>query len=129
LSLSTDQRAGDRVLRVKELTKSYDANTLWRDIEFEIKRGERIGIIGPNGSGKTTLLKVLLGREDADGGEVKWGANLKLGYYDQRLDEFDPDMTVMEAAWEGRDAKEKTVRDTLAVMLFRNDDIYKKMGT
>ena len=84
LSLSTDQRAGDRVLEVRELSKSYDGRPLWKNIGFEMKRGERIGVIGPNGSGKTTLLEVLLGRRDADGGELCWGANLNIGYYDQR---------------------------------------------
>src|SRR5439155_25595952 len=73
VSLGVDQRAGDRVLSVRELSKSYDQKELWRGVKVEIKRGERIGIIGPNGSGETTLLKVLLGREDADAGEVRWG--------------------------------------------------------
>src|SRR5687768_1027225 len=102
LSISTDQRAGDKVLSVRALSKSYDNRALWDNIKFDVKRGERIGVIGPNGSGKTTLLEVLLGRRDADGGEVRWGANLRIGYYDQRLgqgdgteEDLDPDGTVM----------------------------------
>src|SRR6202041_3230396 len=91
VSLGTDQRAGDRVLRVKELSKSYDDKMLWKDIELEVRRGDRIGIIGPNGSGKTTMLEVLLGRRDADAGEIRWGASLDIGYYDQTLGEFNPD--------------------------------------
>jgi ATP-binding cassette subfamily F protein 3 len=128
LSLGTDQRAGDQVLGVRELSKAYGPKELWRTLKFEIKRGERIGIIGPNGSGKTTLLEVLLGREDANGGYVKWGANLNIGYYDQRLDEFDPDSTVIEEAWGDRDVKEQQVRDMLGMMLFRGDDIFKPVG-
>ena len=85
------KRAGDKVLSVRELTKAYDGRTLWQDISFEIKRGERIGILGPNGSGKTTLLESLIGRRDADHGDIKWGANLNIGYYDQKLDDFNPD--------------------------------------
>ena len=105
LSLNTDQRAGDRVLEVRELSKAYDTKKLWSALRFDIKRGERIGIIGPNGSGKTTLLNVLLGREDADAGDIRWGANLAIGYYDQRLDEFDPENTVFEEVAEGRDGE------------------------
>jgi ATP-binding cassette subfamily F protein 3 len=128
LSISTDQRAGDQVLDVRGLSKGYDNKPLWQDIKFHVKRGERIGIIGPNGSGKTTLFDVLLGRRDADGGEIKWGANLNIGYYDQRLDEFDPENTVLEEAWAQRDLKEQEVRDVLALLLFRGDDIHKSMS-
>jgi ATP-binding cassette subfamily F protein 3 len=130
LSLSTDQRAGDRVLDVRELSKSYDSRQLWKNIGFEMKRGERIGVIGPNGSGKTTLLEVLLGRRDADAGELRWGANLNIGYYDQRLgvEEFDPENTVMEEVMMDRQASLQDLRSVLALMLFRNDDVNKKIG-
>ena len=97
-------------------------------LKFDVKRGERIGIIGPNGAGKTTLLEVLLGRADADDGKIKWGANLRIGYYDQRLDEFDPDSTVLEEAWGDRDVKEQQVRNVLGTLLFRGDDVYKAVG-
>ena len=128
LSLQTDQRAGDNVLGVEELSKSFGERKLWDNLAFDVKRGERIGIIGPNGSGKTTLLKVLLGEEDADKGELKWGANLNIGYYDQRLDEFDPESTVFEEVLGNRQAKEQELRDVLATMLFRGDDIEKPVG-
>jgi len=130
LSLSTDQRAGDRVLEVRDLAKAYDSKQLWRDLRFEIKRGERIGVIGPNGAGKTTLLEVLLGRRDADGGELRWGANLNIGYYDQRLgvEEFDPENTVMEEVMADRQAPLQDLRDVLALMLFRGDDANKKIA-
>jgi ATP-binding cassette, subfamily F, member 3 len=128
LSLGTDQRAGDQVLDVRDLSKGFDNKQLWNDIKFHVRRGERIGVIGPNGSGKTTLLSTLLGQSDADAGEIRWGANLNIGYYDQRLDDFDPDLTVLEAAWEDRDVKEQQVRDVLATMLFRGDDIHKRMA-
>ncbi len=128
LALNTDQRAGDQVLRVRQLSKAFGPRRLWEEISFDIQRGERIGMIGPNGSGKTTLLKCLIGEADADDGDLRWGANLNIGYYDQRLDEFDPELTVMEQVWEDRDVNEKQVRDICAVMLFRNDDIYKSMS-
>lgn len=130
LKLSTDQRAGDRVLEVRELSKSYDSRQLWKDVRFEVKRGERIGVIGPNGSGKTTLLETLLGRRDADGGELRWGANLNIGYYDQRLglEEFHPENTVMEEVMQERQANLQQLRDVLALMLFRNEDVNKKVA-
>jgi ATP-binding cassette subfamily F protein 3 len=130
LSLSTDKRAGDRVLEVRELSKAYDSRQLWKDLKFEIKRGERIGVIGPNGAGKTTLLEVLLGRRDADAGDLRWGANLNIGYYDQRLgvEEFDPENTVLEEVMDERQVPVQQLRDVLALMLFRGDDVNKRIG-
>jgi len=125
LPLDTDRRAGDRVLRVKELSKKYGDIPLWNNISLEITRGERIGIIGPNGSGKTTLLEVLLGRRESDAGDIRWGANLKIGYYDQRLGEFNPDHTVAEEVRGKRDVSDADLRSVLALMLFRGADIDK----
>ncbi len=128
LAIDTDRRAGDRVLEVRELSKSFDTKLLWKDVKFEIKRGERIGIIGPNGSGKTTLLNALMGKEETDSGVIRWGANLGIGYYDQRLDEFDPERSIYEEVSDGRAVKDQELRDTLATMLFRGDDVHKQMG-
>ncbi|MGA3066032.1 MAG: ABC-F family ATP-binding cassette domain-containing protein [Tepidisphaeraceae bacterium] len=125
VSMNSDLRAGDRVLRVKELSKRYGDRALWTDVALDISRGERIGIIGPNGSGKTTLLEVLLGKRELDAGEIRWGASLKIGYYDQRLGEFNPDHTVAEEVRSGRDVTDADVRAVLALMLFRNEDIEK----
>ncbi|HEX4055586.1 MAG TPA: ABC-F family ATP-binding cassette domain-containing protein [Tepidisphaeraceae bacterium] len=125
VSLQTEQRAGDRVLLVKELAKSYEQKVLWKEISLEIRRGERVGIMGPNGSGKTTMLEVLLGRREADAGEIRWGANLNIGYYDQRLGDFDPDHTVAEEVQAERKVSPKDLRAVLAMMLFRGDEIDK----
>lgn len=125
LSLNTSQRAGDRVLQVRELSKAYGNHKLWEDIALEIARGERVGVIGPNGSGKTTLLKVLMGSETADAGTFKWGANLNIGYYDQRLDMLKPHHTLMEAIQDGRSISDKSAREVLALMLFGNHDLPK----
>jgi ATP-binding cassette subfamily F protein 3 len=116
------------VLQVRELSKSFDAKELWRGLKFDVTRGERIGIIGPNGCGKTTLLKTLLGELDADDGEVRWGTNLSIGYYDQRLDEFDPDNTILEEVHDGT-YPEKIARDVLGSLLFSGDTVdNKRMG-
>ena len=127
LSLNTNQRAGDRVLQVRELSKSYGPRKLWDNVAVEIARGERIGIIGHNGTGKTTLLKVLMGAEPADAGAIKWGANLKIGYYDQRLDMLKPQHTLMDAMHDGRIVSDKTCREVLGLMLFRNEDMEKQI--
>ena len=126
LNMDTDQRSGDQVLDVRELSKSFGEKKLWNDVGFFIKRGERIGIVGPNGAGKTTLLEVLLGRTPADHGKIKWGANLTMGYYDQKLNQFNPENTVLEETAANREGITiKEVRDVLAMMLFRNEDVEK----
>ena len=128
VNITTDQRAGDQVLKVRELSKSFPGRSLWQSIGFDIKRGERIGVIGPNGAGKTTLLKVLMGEADADAGDLRWGANLNIGYYDQRLDEFDPQNTILEEVGEGRGMPEKVLRDKLGTLLFTGEDVHKPMA-
>jgi ATP-binding cassette subfamily F protein 3 len=129
LSLSSDQRSGDQVLSARDLTKAYDGRVLWDHVGFSVKRGERVGVIGPNGAGKTTLLECLLGRRDADEGTVRWGANLNIGYYDQRLgvEEFEPEATVMDEVLGDRPVSGQQLRDTLALMLFRGEDVYKRI--
>jgi energy-coupling factor transporter ATP-binding protein EcfA2 len=70
------------------VSKQYGRQVIFVDASFQLNPGEKAGLVGPNGSGKTTLLRVLLGNEDANAGEIKWGANLNIGYYDQRRAHF-----------------------------------------
>ena len=128
LKFGTEQRAGDRLLRVEHLSMSFDGRQVWGDVKFDLSRGERVGILGPNGSGKTTLLRVLTGGLDADGGEIRWGANTTIGYYDQRLDDFDPDATVFDEVLNDVEGyNDKQIRDALGAMLFSGDDVEKPM--
>ncbi len=110
---------------MRELNKAFGSLRLWENITVEVSRGERVGLIGANGSGKTTMLKALMGTESQDSGEIKWGANLSIGYYDQRLDMLKPPHTLMEAIQEGRRVTDKSAREALALMLFGNDDLPK----
>jgi ATP-binding cassette subfamily F protein 3 len=123
-------RSGRTVVEARELAVRVPGRELLHDSAFAIERGEHVALVGPNGSGKTTLLEVLLGRRDADAGELRWGANLNIGYYDQRLgiEEFDPENTVMEEVMADRQASLQDLRDILALMLFRGDDANKKIG-
>jgi len=129
LSFSTDQRAGDQLLLVRDLSKNYDGKQLWQRIGFTVGRGERVGIIGPNGSGKTTLLESLIGLRDPDEGKVRWGTNLNIGYYDQDFGDLDEEKTVIDQVMTGRsDMGLQPIRDMLGAMLFSDWDVEKKIG-
>ena len=108
------RRSGDIVLRVTDLAKAYD-QPLFRGLSFDLKRGQRLGIMGPNGSGKTTLLRILLGDEKPDAGSVARGHLVEFGYYDQHLKSLPGDKTVVRAIWPQDDAQatEQAVRNLL----------------
>ncbi len=89
-------RTGDIVCRVENLAKSFD-EPLFKDVNFQIERGQKWGILGPNGCGKSTLLKCLVGIESADSGEFKLGAHVKIGYFDQKLKSVDESLIAAEA--------------------------------
>ena len=89
-------RTGDNVVDATDLTKAYD-RSLFKNLSMQIKRGRRVGIVGPNGSGKTTLLRILLGQESPDKGEVRLGAHVKIGYYDQHLHCLDASKSVLDS--------------------------------
>ena len=83
IRLEPDVVSGNDVLTVTDLSKSFDTQTLFTNVDFEIKRGERVAIIGNNGTGKTTLLKIINGIIPADSGQIRLGSKVHIGYYDQ----------------------------------------------
>ena len=119
-------RTGDNVLTVADLSLGYGTNTLASGISFLLRRGERLGIIGPNGSGKTTFLKTILRVLQPIDGGLTWGANVNIEYFDQELSSLDLSSTVIEEiAVAAPRATIPELRGYLAKFLFRGDDILK----
>ena len=126
ITLNPKVVSGNDVLHVEELTKSFDGNTLFSNISFDIKRGERIAIIGNNGTGKTTMLKIINGLIPADHGTITLGSKVTIGYYDQEQQVLDPDKTLFEEIQDAYpDLNNTQIRNTLAAFLFTNDDVFK----
>jgi ATP-binding cassette subfamily F protein 3 len=125
--LQAVERAGTQVLIVNETTVGYPGKVLASDIDFTLKRGECLGIIGPNGSGKTTFIKTVLGKLPPLAGEIRWGTKTEVGYYAQQLDDLDDRneiiMELRRVAPTSATAGE--LRSFLAKFLFTGDDVYK----
>lgn len=121
--------SGNDVLRVEGLSKAYDQKKLFQDISFEIKRGERVALIGQNGTGKTTILKILNEKVDADAGSFTLGTNVKIGYYDQEQQVLHMEKTLMEEIADDYPKLTQTrIRNILAAFLFTEDDVFKRVS-
>ncbi|SFL15387.1 ATP-binding cassette, subfamily F, member 3 [Lachnospiraceae bacterium KH1T2] len=129
LSITPSIESGNDVLTVEELSKSFPENTLFQNISFEIKKGERVALIGNNGTGKTTMLKIINSMERADSGVFRLGTNVKIGYYDQEHQVLHPEKTLFEEISDAYPTLNNTkIRNTLASFLFTGDDVYKLIG-
>lgn len=118
--------SGNDVLSVTDLSKSFGDNHLFSDVNFELKRGERIGILGDNGTGKTTLLKIINELIPADSGMIRIGTNVHIGYYDQEQQLLSDDKTVMDELHDTYPSMTETeIRNLLAAFLFTGDDVFK----
>lgn len=126
LHLTPGITSGNDVLSVKNLTKSFGDNTLFSDISFEIKRGEKVGIIGNNGTGKTTILKIINQLIPADYGTTSLGTKVEIGYYDQEHHVLNMDNTLFEEISDAYpDMTNTEIRNLLAAFLFTGDDVFK----
>ncbi|MFL6214406.1 MAG: ABC-F family ATP-binding cassette domain-containing protein [Blastocatellia bacterium] len=122
-------RAGDNVLAVSDLAVGYGQKALAQNVALLLRRGERLGIIGPNGTGKTTFLKTLIGDIEPLAGGFTWGANVQLEYFDQELESLDLSSTVIaEIAVAAPRATPNELRGYLARFLFTGDDIFKPVA-
>ena len=121
--------SGNDVLTVEHLAKSFDSHKLFTDVNFEIKRGEHVAIIGDNGSGKTTLLKILNGLVPADQGTFRLGSNVEIGYYDQEHHVLHSEKTLFEEISDDYPYLNNTqIRNVLAAFLFTGEDVFKRIS-
>jgi ATP-binding cassette subfamily F protein 3 len=120
---------GRLVLDVRNLTKSYGRNLVFRNVSFQLQRGEKLAVVGANGAGKSTLARLLAGLERADGGDVRLGHNVRPSYYGQhQARELSPELTVLEtlsSAWGSLTVTGQ--RSLLGAFLFRGDDVEKRV--
>ncbi|WP_080836133.1 ABC-F family ATP-binding cassette domain-containing protein [Cohnella massiliensis] len=131
-SFTTERRTGKDVLQVSDVSAAPAAELgpLFRQVSFEVKRGERIAVLGPNGVGKSTLLRALVGELELRGGTVRWGTGVMLGYYDQEQRQLNPANTVLEEVWSAySQLPEAEIRTVLGNFLFSGDDVKKSVGS
>ena len=129
LSLEPRVVSGNDVLTVEELSKSFPQQKLFSNISFQIKRGERVALIGNNGTGKTTMLKILNGLLDADAGSFSLGAKVQIGYYDQEHHVLHAEKTIFQEISDTYPTLTETeIRNMLAAFLFTGDDVFKEIS-
>ena len=121
--------SGNDVLTVTGLSKAFGSQRLFSDVDFELKRGERLAVIGNNGTGKTTLLKIITGMLFADSGEITVGSKVHIGYYDQEHQVLHMEKTVFDELHDTYpDLNNTQIRNVLAAFLFTGDDVFKRIG-
>ncbi|MBU4440173.1 MAG: ATP-binding cassette domain-containing protein [Firmicutes bacterium] len=125
-------KSGNDVLEITNIKKSFGDRLLFQNMNFEIHRGDKIGIIGPNGAGKTTLFRILQGKLAADAGEIRLGQKVHIGYFDQEHQDLKKfyNENLLEALWDV-DSKltEGELRNILAAFLFVGDEVFKPIDT
>lgn len=122
--------SGNDVLTIEDLAKSFPGQNLFSNISFEIKRGERVALIGSNGTGKTTMLKIINGILEADAGRITLGSKVQIGYYDQEHHVLHMEKTIFEEISDAYPTLTETeIRNMLAAFLFTGDDVFKPISS
>lgn len=130
LTFTPQIESGNDVLHVENLSKSFESLHLFSNLSFDIKKGEKVALIGDNGTGKTTILKILNRYLPADNGLFKLGTNVTIGYYDQEQQLLDSNNTLIEEISDLRPELTNTqIRNILAAYLFTEDDVFKKVSS
>lgn len=130
LRLTPQIQSGNDVVSVEDLSMSFGNNKLFSNVSFEIKRGEKVAIIGPNGIGKSTLFKIILNELKPDFGKVVLGVNVNPGYYDQEHHELDDKNTIFDEIHNAYpNMTNGEIRNVLASFVFTEDDVFKTIGT
>lgn len=121
--------SGNDVMFVENLSKSYPGKKLFSDISFKLRKNERVFLLGPNGCGKSTLVKILVSKLPADGGMVEFGHKVKVGYYDQELQDLDESKTILEELIDSNNDLTLTqIRTLLSTFLFKGEDVLKPIS-
>jgi len=129
-SMSSSGKSGTEVLSVRGLCMGFGQTGLFSDLSFEVRRGERLFIVGKNGCGKSTLIKLLNDKLTPTGGIIEYGYNVTIGYYDQENQDLTDENTVLAELWNEYPTLTQTqIRNTLAQFLFTGDDIEKRVAT
>ncbi len=129
LNLEPRVVSGNDVLKVEHLAKAFPGQNLFSDLSFELKRGERVALIGDNGTGKTTILKIINQMVEADHGTLTLGANVHIGYYDQEHQILHQDKTLVEEISDAYPSLTNTeIRNVLAAFLFTGDEAFKRIS-
>lgn len=129
LKFDIERPSVDRVLKIEKLSKSYDGKKIFQNLNLEIFRGERVGLIGKNGVGKSTLLKIINGMEKADSGKITIGDKVTIGYYDQNHQGLDEKVSILNEFMFNYPMSEEDVRRLAGGFLFPEEDVFKIIGS
>ena len=122
------RRSGEEALEVRELSKSFEGKTVFQNLSFKLRTGDRVALIGPNGVGKSTLFRILTHQLNPDHGSVRFGVNIDIGYYDQHQQNLNPQNTILDEVWNAFPKLEQTrIRSALGLFLFTGDEVFEKI--